>query len=200
VLVRPAGLLDVVLEKLNLDRRADARPVQAAAQFPTVSLDVNSSYHVYMNEQPQVKSGLVLRALPLDLTEALPIALKPGESVSVPFASMEAGVLSGVAEDGAALSISAGSPVIPPENKHFRRRPTGHEDRLRRRVAPHRLHPKHFCKDSHRLAPPRARATRLRYAAASGLGGVARAASQVSCLERERAALLRSGARRSQDV
>ena len=106
VLVRPVSMLDVVLEKLNLDRRADARPVQAAAQFPTVSLDANSSYHVYINEQPQVKSGLVLRALPLDLTEALPMALKPGETISVPFLATEAGVLSGVAEDGAALSIS----------------------------------------------------------------------------------------------
>jgi hypothetical protein len=106
VLVRPASMLDVVLEKLNLDRRADARPVRAAAQFPSVSLDARSAYHVYINEQPEVKSGLVLRALPLDLTEALPIALKPGETISAPFVSMEAGVLSGVAEDGTVLDIS----------------------------------------------------------------------------------------------
>lgn len=106
ILVRPASMLDVVLEKLNLDRRAEARPVQAAAQFPSVSLDARSSYHVYINEQPQVRSGLVLRALPLDLTDALPMALKPGETISVPFVTMEAGVLSGVAEDGAALDLS----------------------------------------------------------------------------------------------
>jgi hypothetical protein len=106
VLVRPVGLLDFVLEKLNLERGSEVRPVRAAAQFPSLALDAMSSYHVFINQQPQVKSGLVLRELPLDLTEALPLALKPGEAISVSFRSAEPGVLRCEGEDGAALDVS----------------------------------------------------------------------------------------------
>jgi hypothetical protein len=106
VLVRPVGLLDFVLEKLNLERPRQARPVRAAAQFPSLALDTLFSYHVFINRQPQVKSGLVLRALPLDLTEPLPLALKPAETVSTTFRAQETGVLRCQAEDGSLIDVS----------------------------------------------------------------------------------------------
>lgn len=106
VLVRPVGLLDFVLEKLNLERAREVRPVRAAAQFPSLALDTLYSYHVFINRQPQVKSGLVLRALPLDLTEPLPLALKPGEAISAAFRARETGVLRCQAEDGSLLEVS----------------------------------------------------------------------------------------------
>ena len=51
-------------------------------------------------------AGVVLRPLPLDLAEALPLTQIPGETVTVPFAASEAGTLVAEREDGALLPVS----------------------------------------------------------------------------------------------
>ena len=106
VLVRPTGLLSFALETLKIPPGPESKPVRAAAQFPSVALSGDDSYHVFLNRQPQVRSGIVLRPLPLDLAEALPVALRPGETVSVPFSEDEPGTLRCQAEDGSMLEIS----------------------------------------------------------------------------------------------
>ena len=44
--------------------------MRAGAVFPAVSLDRDHGYTVYLNEQPEVRSGIILRKLPLDPTRA----------------------------------------------------------------------------------------------------------------------------------
>ena len=87
------GILDFVVRDVGamalnlalLDHPQDAlRAVQGSAQFPKLALEADSQYTVFLNRQPGVSAGLVLRHLPLDLREALPIvAAGPGEEVEV---------------------------------------------------------------------------------------------------------------------
>ncbi|MCU0290468.1 MAG: hypothetical protein MUF10_00545 [Thermoanaerobaculaceae bacterium] len=108
------GILDFVVRDVGamalnlalLDHPQDAlRAVQGAAQLPKLALDNGSQYTVFLNRQPGVSAGLVLRHLPLDLREALPLVLKPGEELEVPFEVPEAGTLGAVAEDGSRLEL-----------------------------------------------------------------------------------------------
>jgi hypothetical protein len=82
-----------------------SRGVVAEALFPELRVGPDR-YTLYLNRKPEVRAGLVLRKLPLDLTEPLPLALGPGESVQVPFRAAEPGTLRAVAEDGTALEVS----------------------------------------------------------------------------------------------
>jgi hypothetical protein len=101
--VRPRGLLAAAAGMAGL---AAAAPPAASVRFPKVALDPRESYTLCLNEQPEVRAGLVLRSLPLDLREALPLTLAPGDSVSVPFAIDEEATLRAEAEDGSALDVS----------------------------------------------------------------------------------------------
>ena len=63
-------------------------------------------YTMYHNVQPEVDSGCVVRALPLDLSLPLPIALRPAETVEVDFLAGESGKLGAETEDGSPLEIA----------------------------------------------------------------------------------------------
>src|SRR5436309_3946903 len=87
---------------------------RTAAQFPVFKVRRDHSYTVYLNRQPEVRAGLVLRPLPLDLREALPVTQRPGEILSVRFRVKEEGTLHAEAEDGTALAIAVdGGPPLP---------------------------------------------------------------------------------------
>jgi hypothetical protein len=89
---------------------------RTAAQFTEFKVESNRTYTVYLNQQPEVRSGLVLRPLPLDLREALPVTQRPGETLSVPFRAKEEGTLRAEGEDGRpiAVSIDGGPPLASP--------------------------------------------------------------------------------------
>src|SRR5437867_3667012 len=87
---------------------------RTAAQFPEFKVRHDRVYTFYLNRQPEVRAGLVLRPLPLDLREALPVTQRPGETVSVRFRAKEEGTLHAEAEDGTALAIAIdGGPPLP---------------------------------------------------------------------------------------
>src|SRR5438552_13433254 len=87
---------------------------RTAAQFPEFKVRRDHVYTVYLNRQPEVRAGLVLRPLPLDLREALPVTQRPGETLSVRFRVKEEGTLHAEAEDGTAIAIAVdGGPAIP---------------------------------------------------------------------------------------
>src|SRR5216110_1929003 len=92
---------------------------RTAAQFPVFKVRRDHSYTVYLNRQPEVRAGLVLRPLPLDLREALPVTQRPGEILSVRFRVKEEGTLHAEAEDGTAIAIAidGGSPLPSPAVK-----------------------------------------------------------------------------------
>ena len=106
LVVRPVGLVDLVPERLGKESGAALSPVRAAACFPRVTLDADRSYTAYLNDQPGVSTGVVLRPLPLDLGEPLPLAPRPGESIAVPFAAAEPVRLVAATEDGGALEVA----------------------------------------------------------------------------------------------
>jgi hypothetical protein len=69
-------------------------------------LNQNSSYTLYLNQQPEVKAGIIFRTLPIDLTDPLYVVQEPGEAISIPFQVKESGTLRAEAEDGSLLEIS----------------------------------------------------------------------------------------------
>ncbi|MFP4162973.1 MAG: hypothetical protein ACLFQB_00950 [Chitinispirillaceae bacterium] len=53
------------------------------AQFPSVRLEKGHRYGFFLNSLQPEFAGLIMRKLPLDLTESLPVCLRPGKPVSV---------------------------------------------------------------------------------------------------------------------
>lgn len=103
--VRPWGLLTPLRDLLGGATPA-AAPVRAALRFPSVRLDADWSYTLFLNTQPEVSAGVILRPLPLDLRDPLFLSQRPGEAVNVPFRTPETGTLSAQGEDGAPLEIA----------------------------------------------------------------------------------------------
>ncbi len=74
-------------------------PIIPSLQFPSVSLDKAGRHTVRFESQPGVSVGVIQRALPLDLTESLPLSLAPGQSITLSAAFTEAGTLSARSEE-----------------------------------------------------------------------------------------------------
>ena len=104
--IQPVGMLDPVLELIGMKPDSRREPVRASVRFPRVRLRGNVSYTIYLNEQPEVKSGIILRPLPLNLTEPLPVTQRPDETVSAPFRIDESGTVRAETEEGGFLDIS----------------------------------------------------------------------------------------------
>jgi hypothetical protein len=114
---RPMGLLDTVITMVGRENSLPATPVHGSTRFSPVLLNQSYSYTIYLNQQPEVKAGVILRSLPMDLIDPLYVAQEPGETVTVPFRVKEPGTLRAEAEDGSLLELSVdGGPwqsVIP---------------------------------------------------------------------------------------
>jgi hypothetical protein len=100
------GILDLHLLPQDAKPGPALSPVSAAVRFPSLPLDGNSSYTLYLNRQPGVASGVVLRHLPIDLGFALPVTQRPGETLTIPISIPERGTLRALTEDGRALDIA----------------------------------------------------------------------------------------------
>ncbi len=111
--LRAKGLIDTALSSVGLARGVPETAVRAGAVFPSVSLDRDHGYTVYLNEQPEVRSGIILRKLPLDPSDPLFVSQRPGETISVPVRTSEPGLLRAEAEDGSALELTVdGGPAV----------------------------------------------------------------------------------------
>lgn len=104
--VRPIGLRDFTLDRLGAARKPGAEPVTGAIYFPSVSLIRDDQYVLYLNHQPEVKAGVVVRPLPIDISEPFPLTRKPGETVTVPIHAGERGTARAECEDGSPLDLS----------------------------------------------------------------------------------------------
>jgi len=147
------GIVDVVLRSTGADP-AIAAPDRAAARpsaiFPDVPLAPEDFYAVYVNDQPGVRSGLVVRPLPLDLAQELPIAESAGQSLDVLFQAGEPGILRAEGEDGTPFPISVdGGPsedaIAVAPGKHTL---TLHNLETRTRIASVRLFPSRLAADA----------------------------------------------------
>jgi hypothetical protein len=106
IVVRPYGVLTYALEKLGKEAGTQQTPLRAAALFPRVTLNTDDYYMAYLNDQPGVRAGVVLRPLPLDLTEALPVTQRPGEDLKTTFKADERGTLRARDEAGTLIDVS----------------------------------------------------------------------------------------------
>lgn len=103
------GILDLSL--MTAPRKPGAAalpisPVSPAVRFSPTSLDRNTLYTLYLNRDPGVTSGILLRSLPIDLSDALPIFQQAGEKLRIPVVIAEKGTLRALAEDSKALDIA----------------------------------------------------------------------------------------------
>lgn len=118
---RARGILD-----LSIRPEASTGPVLPiipSLQFPSVSLDKAGRHTVRFESQPGVSVGVIQRALPLDLTEPLPLSLAPGQSITLSAAFTEAGTLSARSEEPLTMWLdgweadAAGTSVTPGEQR-----------------------------------------------------------------------------------
>lgn len=103
---------------LSIRGWGDAAPRPQAPRggvlFPRVFLSQNTWYTLFVGKRPGVVSGLVFRKLPLDLSDPLAVAARPGETLTVPFVATGDCLLAAETEDGAALAVSVdGAPAVP---------------------------------------------------------------------------------------
>lgn len=118
-LLPPGGVVQDVmsfLSRLSQDEdKANAKsgapgetltPVNPVARFGEMKLDYDTNYTMYLNRQPGVASGLVLRPIPVELQYPLPVTQRAGETVTIPVRAPEKGTLTARSEDGRALEIS----------------------------------------------------------------------------------------------
>ena len=113
VVLRRQGFLASALDLIGKGPGTEQTPLLAAALFPHADLETDKHYVAYINQQPGVRAGVVLRPLPLDLTEALPVAQRPGDEVKAPFKAAERGTLRARDEAGnlIVVSVDGGPPV-----------------------------------------------------------------------------------------
>lgn len=83
-----------------------AESPRPTAQLGVVALDAKRRYRLISNARPEVESGVLSRALPLDLAAALPLALGPGEEVELPVRADVTSTASARAEDGSLLDLA----------------------------------------------------------------------------------------------
>ena len=100
-----AGIAEVALAAKGGSLSANP-PRGAAAQLGVLALPAKREHRLFTNDRPEMRTGIVVRELPLDLIAALPLGLGPGEEVEVPFRTPAAGRLRARAEDGGSLEIA----------------------------------------------------------------------------------------------
>ncbi len=91
---------------LNTAKDTTLTPVSPVARFANANLGTGSYYSVYVNQQPGATAGVVVRQLPINLDESLPVTQRAGERLAIPVQVSEAGTLRAIAEDGRAIEIA----------------------------------------------------------------------------------------------
>ena len=100
------GILDLRVAAIGALPGSAMTPVTATARFPSASFDGSSSYMIYLNSQPGVPSGIVVRSLPIELGVPVPVAQHSAEALTIPVLVPERGVLQALTEDGQALNLA----------------------------------------------------------------------------------------------
>jgi hypothetical protein len=106
---RLKGILSLTIQPEGMTIPAGGANVPSVAsgtRYPNVELKFNTNYKLYLNQQPGVKAGLVLRELPIDLDEGLPVNQRSGESLEIPVEVSEAGMIRALDSHGQALPLS----------------------------------------------------------------------------------------------
>ncbi len=105
--IKPHGLLDSVLDMVGMERDRELRASRAGARFPELDVDPAWDYTLYSNHVPGVRMGIVQREHPLDMSQPLPVALAPGEELTLRVTLPEAGTLRLEDDRGQLLDVAA---------------------------------------------------------------------------------------------
>ena len=81
------GILSFVLRQKDrsvVDSQADSPPRKQSLLLPSVTLpDPHVPYTLQLNRRHNVATGVIVRSLPMDLSDPLPVFLNPGQSVPI---------------------------------------------------------------------------------------------------------------------
>jgi uncharacterized protein YecT (DUF1311 family) len=107
------GILDIRVAAQGNTGEGGDQAKETATLFQRQELFSTLDYTLYLNKQPGVEAGVVLRHLPIDLEPGLPLVLKAGQSLAIPVRAPKDGLITAVAEDASALQfkIDRGTPV-----------------------------------------------------------------------------------------
>lgn len=104
------GILELSIARRDASispREAAPDSVAGATRYEQISLEDDTAYTLYINRQPGVKVGVVLRPLPIDLSEPLPVSQRTGETVTIPVRLAAPGEVRATAATGEALDLRA---------------------------------------------------------------------------------------------
>jgi hypothetical protein len=115
--IKPTGFIGNLMSRIGLGSEVERLPVRASNRFPSVLLYSDWSYTIFINRQPEVRTGLVLRQLPMSLHDPLPLTMQPQTQVTVPFTLSEPSLVTAVTEDGTRLPISVDDTPLQEQHK-----------------------------------------------------------------------------------
>ncbi len=79
---------------------SSASPAQIASRYKSVKVKSKHRYTLYLNQQPGVTSGILVRRYPIDLSESMPLTLNPGEKLKLRVKIPSQGELVAQSQDG----------------------------------------------------------------------------------------------------
>lgn len=100
ITLRIAGAEDIDSDNV------ESGTVRATNRYGEISLNQSDRYTLYLNQQPGVKSGVILRELPVDLRRSLPVTQRSGEVVDIPVTLAERGRVRAITLAGKSLPVS----------------------------------------------------------------------------------------------
>ena len=102
---RRKGVVEVALFAIG-GKSPKKSAAKSSCRFPVITTDKSRRYTVEMGRVPNSERGFILRKLPLDLQDALPVNQLPGESLNVTFTVKEPGILRALSSEGEELGLS----------------------------------------------------------------------------------------------
>lgn len=106
--LNPSGTIKALLDNVDSSKNTNGAmsALNPSIRFSPIFLERNTYYTLYLNQQPGVPSGVLLRSLPINLDFALPVTLRAAEALSIPVLVSQRGTLQAVSEDGKAVTMT----------------------------------------------------------------------------------------------
>jgi hypothetical protein len=100
------GILDIRVAAEGVAGNGGDQAKETSVLFPSEALESSFDYTLYLNQQPGVKAGVVLRRLPIDLQPGLPVVLKAGQTLDIPVTAPRDGRVAAIAEDASPMRFA----------------------------------------------------------------------------------------------
>ena len=101
------GIVDIRVAAQGVTGDGGDQAKETAVLFPARRSRPIVNYTLYLNEQPGVRAGVVLRTSADRSRAGLPLVLKAGQTLKIPVTASANGAVTAVAEDASALSSAS---------------------------------------------------------------------------------------------